>query len=56
MTFHDGTFGKGFIDDNGILVGLERYSSTLSDINSFILITLANHLLSDFVGHCSQIK
>ena len=26
MTFHDGTFGKGFIDDNGILVGLERYS------------------------------
>ena len=26
LTFHDETLGKGFIDDNGILVGLERYS------------------------------
>ena len=28
MTFHDETFGKGFIDDNGILVKLERYCTT----------------------------
>ena len=28
MTFNDGTFGKGFIDDNGILVKLERYFTT----------------------------
>ena len=28
MTFNDETFGKGFIDDNGILVKLERYFTT----------------------------
>ena len=28
LTFHDETFGKGFIDDKGILVGLERYFKT----------------------------
>ena len=28
MIFNDETFGKGFIDDNGILVKLERYCTT----------------------------
>ena len=61
MTFNDETFGKGFIDDNGILVKLEsptyHFKNTrLAESKYLGQFKCKIYILSDFIGHRSLIK